>query len=164
MSYSQDYYKKNKDKVDKKNKKWFRNNPGKAKEYVAKSYKKHRKKRLKEARLYRAKNRVALNAKSSKYHKRNPLVGRKCRYKTRYGITLEDYEKLLNRQKHRCVICGLTDVKAKIRYNKRLEVDHDHKSKKVRGLLCDGCNNGLGRFEDNPKLLRKAIKYLKDTK
>jgi hypothetical protein len=43
---------------------------------------------------------------------------------------------------------------------KRLCVDHDHKTNKVRALLCDGCNKGLGAFSDSPALLRKAADYL----
>jgi len=49
-------------------------------------------------------------------------------------------------------------------YEPRLAVDHDHKNGEVRGLLCHRCNVGLGNFQDNPELLLKAYKYLKDFK
>lgn len=70
-----------------------------------------------------------------------------------HGLTLEDYNRESEKQKHVCAICG--------KKNKRyLCVDHDHKTGKFRGLLCDRCNQGLGSFQDNPNLLKSAIQYL----
>lgn len=56
-------------------------------------------------------------------------------------------------QSGKCLICN--------EIPKRLVVDHCHTSGKVRGLLCDHCNTGLGRFKDSPELLMAAIRYLK---
>lgn len=61
-------------------------------------------------------------------------------------------------QDGRCAICGATD--ARRRKSDRLNVDHDHATGAFRGLLCDPCNNGLGRFDDDPDRLRKAADYL----
>ena len=72
-----------------------------------------------------------------------------------YGITLEEFKALLKKQKGVCAIC-----KEKCTRKSRLSVDHDHKTKRVRGLLCDHCNNGIGRFKDNVKILERAIIYL----
>ena len=58
-------------------------------------------------------------------------------------------------QANGCAICGNSD--------KRLHVDHDHATGKVRGLLCMECNVSLGKFKDSPELLRKAIVYLETT-
>ena len=74
--------------------------------------------------------------------------------KSRYGMTIEDYYKLLEKQNNKCSICKLEAIKT-------LDVDHDHKTGVVRGLLCEGCNTGLGKFQDNPDLLGKALLYLK---
>ena len=76
--------------------------------------------------------------------------------KRTYGITLEDYNKLLEEQGGVCKICGLKDQPGKF----RLAVDHDHKTGAVRGILCNGCNGGLGLFKDSPTLLRRALDYL----
>jgi hypothetical protein len=56
-----------------------------------------------------------------------------------------------------CDICGegISDGRFT-----RLSIDHDHETGKFRGMLCNSCNNGLGRFKDNPKLLRLAADYL----
>ena len=81
---------------------------------------------------------------------------RKNNYSLRYNITIEDYEKLLAKQNNSCAICYSTKGSA----NKRLAVDHNHQTGVVRGLLCDECNTGLGKFKDNTSLLTNAIAYL----
>ncbi len=68
----------------------------------------------------------------------------------RFGLTVEEYLKL-RAQKH-CDICG--------RRGERLHIDHDHQTKRVRGMLCRHCNMGLGFLCDDPSLLRRAIAYL----
>ena len=71
-----------------------------------------------------------------------------------YGITLDDYDRMLEEQGGECAICGKHPTK------KRLCVDHDHQTNKVRGLLCEKCNWGIGQFNDTVVLLRNAIEYL----
>lgn len=56
-----------------------------------------------------------------------------------------------------CAICGSSKANSR---DRRLHVDHCHKTMKFRGLLCSSCNTALGQFKDNVELLRKAIKYL----
>ena len=82
-------------------------------------------------------------------HRRNHLV-------EKYGITPEDYEVMLAEQHNRCVICG----KDQSEEGFALAVDHDHDSGKIRGLLCQKCNRGLGDFRDDSRLLRRAADYL----
>lgn len=73
-----------------------------------------------------------------------------------YGINLYDYHDLLKKQDGSCFIC-----RKKVS-NKRLVVDHCHKTGIVRGLLCSKCNTGLGSFGDNTDSLERAIFYLKE--
>jgi len=87
---------------------------------------------------------------------------RKHKLKTRYGLTVETYDKMLREQSHRCAICGsqerqLHNATAK---RTRLSVDHDHKTGKVRGLLCAKCNRALGVFQDDPNIVHAAYQYL----
>lgn len=77
------------------------------------------------------------------------------RLKTIYNITLDDYDKIYAKQGGVCAICRLPEV-----FN-RLQVDHNHKTGKVRGLLCLHCNNVLGKAKDSIETLEKAIEYLK---
>jgi hypothetical protein len=75
-----------------------------------------------------------------------------------YKISLEDYNNLLIEQNFSCVICKEHMSK----FKKNLSVDHDHKTGKVRGLLCEHCNHGLGKFKDDTNILKEAIKYLEN--
>lgn len=77
----------------------------------------------------------------------------------KYGLNHNEFGKIFAAQKGKCAICRKADVGRK--GSTTLHVDHCHKTRMVRGLLCNGCNNGLGRFKDDPTLLRKAIAYLK---
>lgn len=78
------------------------------------------------------------------------------RYRRSFGMSLEDYDILFEKQNGLCAICGVDDNYG----GKRFSVDHDHKTGVVRGLLCDNCNTGIGMFKDNPSLMLNAIKYL----
>lgn len=69
-----------------------------------------------------------------------------------YGISVFQYMKMYEDQSGVCVICK--------RHEDKLVVDHDHKTKKVRALLCSSCNSGLGLFGDNPDIMRKAANYV----
>ena len=71
----------------------------------------------------------------------------------RYGITVSQYQEMLREQAGGCAICGKVQ-------EGHLRVDHSHATNRVRGLLCTTCNVGLGSFQDNPDLLRRAITYL----
>lgn len=81
---------------------------------------------------------------------------RKEKLKKRYNITEEEYQMLLKFQKNGCKICGNKKTEA----NRKMSVDHCHKTNKVRGLLCDQCNRGLGMFKDDVLTLQRAIYYL----
>lgn len=87
----------------------------------------------------------------------NADTNRFAQLKHYYNLTREEYDRLVIKQSYLCAIC-----ESEPRGNTRLHVDHDHKTNQVRGLLCDDCNNGLGRFEDDIELLRKAIEYLQN--
>lgn len=77
----------------------------------------------------------------------------------RYGITPSEYKDLFEKQQGRCCICNTTEAtRRNVTYN--LFVDHDHKTGKVRGLLCHNCNTALGHFKDDTKILKTAIEYL----
>lgn len=76
-------------------------------------------------------------------------------YLRTYGITTEQYGEMYLRQRGCCAICGVLPLP-----NDPLAVDHDHMSGAVRGLLCRGCNVGLGCFKDNIASMGRAIAYL----
>lgn len=69
-----------------------------------------------------------------------------------YGLSLEDYEKMLSEQCGECAICDQ-------KMNPPC-VDHCHTTGKIRALLCSGCNTALGGFKDSQCFLQRAIGYL----
>ena len=85
---------------------------------------------------------------------------RRHHYMKRYGITPEIYDEMLNQQKGVCAICGNGKKHKRQKY---LHVDHNHKTGKVRGLLCIRCNTILGNSKDDVNILENAIKYLGNT-
>ena len=105
---------------------------------------------------YRAKGR----AEQSLRRKRKPVLVRHENWawmlRREYGMSVADYEALLSVQGGRCAICNCPP-----RANCKLNVDHDHQTGKVRGLLCGHCNSGVGYFRDNPELLNASIQYLR---
>jgi len=78
----------------------------------------------------------------------------------KFGITEEQYNKMLENQGNCCAICR-SEQSGDKRTNK-LSVDHCHKNKQVRGLLCSSCNKAIGLFRDNADFLKQAAKYLEN--
>lgn len=79
--------------------------------------------------------------------------------KSKYGITVDDYKEMLEQQGGKCAICGTDDGKS-AKNTKTFSVDHCHDTGRVRGLLCNNCNRGIGLLGDNPETLNRAINYL----
>ena len=95
--------------------------------------------------------------RSSKYRTEFPEKRRSTTLKSKYGISLEQYEQKLQEQAGCCKICKSTNPGPKGRF----AVDHCHKTGKVRSLLCYLCNIGLGSFRDDVVILNNAIEYLR---
>ena len=81
----------------------------------------------------------------------------------RYGIGVADYDALLAKQSGSCAICGATRP-YRTGGDRRWNVDHCHATGVVRGLLCNSCNLGIGKFSDDPELLRAAAEYLESAR
>lgn len=104
--------------------------------------------------------------RQKEYRKNNPryvtgLYRRKYMLKNKYGLTEADYEAMLKKQGGLCAICN-ADRGGNRHGTDYLAVDHCHDTGKVRGLLCQKCNHGLGKFNDDLTMLRKAAQYLED--
>lgn len=83
-------------------------------------------------------------------------ISRKSHLKRMYGMAPAAYEAMYSTQKGCCCICG--------EHHPRLCVDHDHATGRVRALLCDPCNHGVGSFRDRPDVIRKAAEYVEQHK
>lgn len=91
------------------------------------------------------------------YYKKNRHKQRAANIKSKYGITIADYDTMLAKQGYGCAICGAKKPGGK---QKAFYIDHDHQTGEVRGLLWNRCNHGLGLFRDGTELLYNAISYL----
>lgn len=104
------------------------------------------------------------NVKKAKKKYSNTTKGRhtslKSRLKTRYNLSVEEYNQKLCQQNHKCNICGVDETELKT----ALHVDHDHATCKVRDLLCSNCNTGLGMFKESVENMANAIAYLEKHK
>lgn len=146
------------------NQEWRKRNPEKVAEYNLRRREKYKlnppslkpktEKQLVYNREYNKTNRERLNAYRRERYAFSSDSNRNQSYKKRYGISLEDYNKMLVEQNGVCAICF---QEPKVR---RLAVDHNHNTGQVRGLLCHHCNTSLGSFNDDKSLLLSAVKYL----
>ncbi len=95
--------------------------------------------------------------------------GRARTLKSRYGITAEDYNRMVAEQKGVCAICGNAETQKRVSLSGKVRllglfVDHDHKTGKVRALLCNKCNQAVAYFGENIEYLANAISYLQKHK
>lgn len=74
--------------------------------------------------------------------------------KRKYGLEIEEFDALLASQGGGCAVCGGPPNA------KNWHIDHDHRSGKVRGILCNGCNTGIGSMRDDPAIMRAAAEYI----
>ena len=122
------------------------------------------------ARDFRAKNVTEFRRKANAYYQANAVHkrelarqwrsrtghDRKQSLKSLYGLSLDEYQALLDAQGGVCAVCK-NPPRGKRKF---LAVDHDHDTGKIRGLLCITCNVGLGALRDSADLLRAALSYL----
>jgi len=106
------------------------------------------------------------NRERSRLRRQDPEYKKKKAYwdwakdlQYKYNINEQQYHNMFIKQSGRCAICSIHQS----RLTKRLAVDHHHGSGAVRGLLCDACNVGLGRFKDDAELVLLAYNYLRST-
>ena len=86
-----------------------------------------------------------------------------CMLQCKFGITLADYDRMFEGQKGLCAICKDPERRIESGIVTRLCVDHDHKTGKVRGLLCRRCNSAIGLVNDDIVMLSRCIEYLTST-
>jgi hypothetical protein len=149
--------------------KYYKNNPEKVKTYAKEYYKanssrilalrKARKNKKPTKALYKTTD-DQRSKQSEYYYNREGWKKQKEKVWLSRGIknfTYEQFEKMREAQNNRCYICNSGPAN-----NQSLHVDHDHITGKVRKLLCNNCNNGIGKLKDSIEILNKAIKYLKE--
>lgn len=110
---------------------------------------------------YQDLNAAKVAARTLKYRRNNKAKFKDISLRFHYGIGLEKYTEMALQQNGKCAICNLVPI-GKSKINNILCVDHDHRTGAVRSLLCNACNNGLARFNDNIDTMKSAIEYIKN--
>lgn len=123
------------------------------KQYRRQQYLKHKDREKETRREYLIKNREKVLEKQKKYNKENPLKRKNAVLKNVYGITLVQYNEMFETQEGKCAICQ----RHQNELTRTLCVDHDHKTNKVRALLCVTCNTDVSVVENR---LEEMTKYL----
>lgn len=100
--------------------------------------------------LYRSQCKACACSKSRR--RRGLLGSMELNLKTRFGLTVDQRRKMIEKQNSLCAICG--------DFLLRPCIDHSHQTGKIRGILCQKCNSGLGMFRDSVVYLSAAIRYL----
>lgn len=107
------------------------------------------------------KNRLRMQRWRKNNPDRTKVNSRNSDYRKTFGIDIEQFESLLDKQNGRCAVCGDTETRlgngGSVR---RLSIDHCHSTGKIRGLLCYRCNSVLGYCKDNSTLLRDLAGYV----
>jgi hypothetical protein len=128
------WHQKHKDRMAEK-KSWYARNKERGRELGRQSYQR---------------NKQAINERRYALRERDPTFNLKQRAKY-HGVSFKELKNLLTTQDGKCAICATQT---------RLHIDHDHKTMAVRGLLCRGCNTGLGHFGDSLDRLKSAVSYI----
>lgn len=90
------------------------------------------------------------------YARKGHIKRREYNLRNHYGMTIADYNAMLEKQAYTCGICDVEEWQVK-----RFHVDHDHNTGAVRALLCGNCNRALGALQDSPALADAAASYLR---
>ena len=144
-AYAREWYKVNKERLLKRNKKYREDNKERLNGLKKEWYKANIEKAKISSNIYREINKDII---------RNRVLNKN------FGISLIDYNVLLLKQNNSCAICYID----KSKLSRNLCVDHDHKTGKIRGLLCDTCNRSIGLLKDDVEVLKSAIQYLNESK
>lgn len=152
-------YRKHRETVLARNRRWRTKHKEEIKKRRRAKYFENKEKIIEAGRKYYALNKEVVNKRCSLYyltHKEKAKErARISRLGKKFGLTVEDYNSLLLSQNGSCAICHGCNTNSK-----RLAVDHCHTTGKVRGLLCDSCNLGLGMFKDRLNILSSAMDYI----
>ncbi len=121
----------------------------------------NRKRKEKRAAWYQI-HKVKLRAQGDEHYKASQEKWRRRELMRIFGITLEFYNEMLEKQNGKCSICKRPErvVHKKTKRVKVLSVDHCHKTGKIRGLLCSSCNMAIGLLSDSVEFLQNAIYHI----
>lgn len=157
------YYEEHKEECNKRSREYYQKHKNRLIEYRKEYYIKNREDVLENKKKYYMDNIEKISTYSKNNRSYDPDCKREYHLKKRYGITHDEYMKLLEEQGGKCSICGKEPKnrigKTNMNHKYSLFVDHNHVTGKVRGLLCQHCNVKLSAIE-NKSFMEKALEYL----
>lgn len=117
------------------------------------------------SRKWRAKNKNKLAARARQFRIEDPVTSRvyhrRHHLKHTHGITLEEFNLKLALQDNVCAVCHRPETQIRRGTIKSLDVDHNHETHQIRGLLCSLCNTALGLLQDDPLRIESLLRYIK---
>ena len=130
-----------------------------AKQQGKQYYKTHKKKKRQYGKQYRETHKEEIKQRNKRYLKTHgEEIRKRDKLRSRikkYGITIKQELEMLEKQENKCAICG-----KKLSNLTEANIDHDHSTGKVRGLLCNNCNTAIGMLRETPELFDKAKEYI----
>lgn len=161
-AYMKAYYLAHREQMSAYSKAYYWSHPEERRAYANDYRSKHRDKYIKACRVNRADNLEERRAYDRDYLQKNwaKLRPRKRinRWSSKYGLSKEGFDSLLKKQGGVCAVCQ------KANWNSRgPQVDHNHITGRVRGILCNRCNASLGMAGDDIRIVRLMVKYLKSS-
>jgi hypothetical protein len=115
---------------------------------------------LRKVRLSSPEMRERVRRQSAASERRHPETRKRCYLRKTYGITLEDYRRMVELQGGSCAICR-DELPGRHIAGKGPDVDHDHATGLVRSILCRDCNYAIGRLHDSPSRADAVAVYLR---
>jgi len=147
------WYGEHKEHIKERNKKWYEEHKEHMKERKKKWYEQHKDK-IKEQRKKWYEDH---KEQSKKWYKDHKEERKKYHITHQYGLSLQEYNEILLKQNYKCAICGKP---LDLENRKHTNIDHDHMTGVIRGILCNYCNSVLGYAFDNPDILQNAQDYI----
>lgn len=150
------YLEKNRERINARNRAAYAANPEKHRAITRKNRNRHLAKARARVRAWHKANPEKVRASTKAWRAANPDRVRAQFRRLRYGVTREEFEAMLVEQDGKCAICRKPPPAGRV-----LEVDHDHRTMKVRGLLCGACNRRVGHYEhpDHDRILSYLRKH-----
>lgn len=155
--YNQAYIEKNRERISQKNKEYHQKHRDRLLAAGRQRYHENIEVRRANSRRWHQENRDLALKKMREYGKKNNHKALGRARKKRYGITPEIFDAMFNAQNKCCAICGCSSTRAKNGWH----LDHSHQTGKVRAILCNNCNCGLGYAKDSIETLQNMVEYLK---
>jgi hypothetical protein len=157
---SKEYREKNKDKIKKQKQDYYEANKEKVKTKAKAYYQANKKRRAECKKEWAEANKDKMNEYKKKYRDTHAGLLWRNQLKHKFGITVEEYYILAKQAGDNCPICGVVfDWKNRHKGNRPC-IDHCHKTRKIRGIICGKCNAAIGMLYDDIKMLKKAISWL----